>query len=117
MAKKPDAHPDPVATNGGQQAAAPADAADEAAESNDEVFATAATVGVVAVGALVFEAALEEDVEERVVPVRASNLARGRGHFERRAMAAAQELREVGRGEDEAVAGLTHVDAWPTRAS
>ncbi|HXW26889.1 MAG TPA: DUF5132 domain-containing protein [Xanthobacteraceae bacterium] len=58
MAKRADGHPDPAATNG-QGAAAPADPpADEATESNDELLATAATVGVVAVGALVFEAAL-----------------------------------------------------------
>jgi len=57
MAKKSDGHPDPAGPNG-QGAAAPADATDAAENGSDEVLATAATVGVVAVGALVFEAAL-----------------------------------------------------------
>jgi hypothetical protein len=56
MAKKIDGHPDPASN--GQHAAAPADEPEEAQGGNDEVLATAATVGVVAVGALVFEAAL-----------------------------------------------------------
>jgi hypothetical protein len=56
MAKKIDGHPD--AASNGQHAAAPADEPEEAQGGNDEVLATAATVGVVAVGALVFEAAL-----------------------------------------------------------
>lgn len=56
MAKKIDGHPDPASN--GQHPAAPADEPEEAQGGNDEVLATAATVGVVAVGALVFEAAL-----------------------------------------------------------
>ena len=55
MAKKLDSHPDPAGPNGHGAAA---DAADVVAESNGDLVATAATVGVVAVGALVFEAAL-----------------------------------------------------------
>jgi hypothetical protein len=56
MAKKVDGHPDPAASNG--QHAAPADEPEQVENGNDELLATAATVGVVAVGALVFEAAL-----------------------------------------------------------
>ena len=57
MAKKIDGHPDLAASNGGHPGA-PADEPEEVEGSNDEVLATAATLGVVAVGALVFEAAL-----------------------------------------------------------
>jgi len=57
MAKKLDGHLDPVASNG-QHAGAPVDESEEAQSGSDELMATAATVGVVAVGALVFEAAL-----------------------------------------------------------
>ena len=58
MAKqKLDGHPDPAAGNG-HHGAVPADGPDDADSGNDELVATAATVGVVAVGALVFEAAL-----------------------------------------------------------
>src|SRR5262249_61727438 len=57
MAKKLDGHPDPGASNG-QHAGAPADEPEQVENGNDELLATAATVGVVAVGALVFEAAL-----------------------------------------------------------
>jgi len=57
MAKKLDGHPDPGASNG-QHAAAPADEPEPIENGSDELLATAATVGVVAVGALVFEAAL-----------------------------------------------------------
>jgi hypothetical protein len=57
MAKKPDGQPEPAATNG-HSAAPPVDAAAAIENGKDEVLATAATVGVVAVGALVFEAAL-----------------------------------------------------------
>lgn len=57
MAKKVDGHPDPIAGNG-QHAGAPADEPEEAEGGSDELLSTAATVGVVAVGALVFEAAL-----------------------------------------------------------
>jgi len=56
MAKKSD-RPDPAGPNG-QGTAAPADAAEAAENGNDVLLATAATVGVVAVGALIFEAAL-----------------------------------------------------------
>ena len=56
MAKKIDGHPD--AASNGQHAAAPADEPEQVDNGNDELLATAATVGVVAVGALVFEAAL-----------------------------------------------------------
>ena len=57
MAKKSDGHPDPAGPNG-QGAAAPADTADATENGNDDLMATAATIGVVAVGALIFEAAL-----------------------------------------------------------
>jgi len=57
MAKKPDGQPEPAASNG-QGAPAPAEAATATENGKDEVLATAATVGVVAVGALIFEAAL-----------------------------------------------------------
>ena len=58
MAKlKLDGHPEPAAGDD-HHAAAPADAPDDAESGNDELLATAATVGVVAVSALVFEAAL-----------------------------------------------------------
>ena len=57
MAKKVDGYPEPGANNG-QHAGAPADQPEELESGNDELLATAATVGVVAVGALVFEAAL-----------------------------------------------------------
>ena len=52
------------------------------------------------VGFLVFEAALEQDLEERIVPFRTLALALRLGHLERGAMAAAQEVREVGGGQD-----------------
>jgi hypothetical protein len=57
MAKQVDSHPDPAASNG-HHATAPADDPEVLENGNDELLATAATVGVVAVGALVFEAAL-----------------------------------------------------------
>ena len=57
MAKKVDGNPDPAASNG-QHVAAPGAETEEVENGNDELLATAATVGVVAVGALVFEAAL-----------------------------------------------------------
>ena len=47
--------------NGGKadhQAAEPADGIDEAGEGQDELMATAATVGVVGLGVIIFEAAL-----------------------------------------------------------
>src|SRR5262249_5593673 len=57
MAKKLAGHPDPGASNG-KHAGPLADEPEQVENGNDELLATAATVGVVAVGALVFEAAL-----------------------------------------------------------
>jgi hypothetical protein len=56
MAKKSDG-PDPAGPKG-QFTPAPADATEATENSNDELMSTAATVGVVAIGALIFEAAL-----------------------------------------------------------
>jgi len=56
MANKIDGHSDPASN--GQHPGTLADEPEETQGGNDEFLATAATVGVVAVGALVFEAAL-----------------------------------------------------------
>ena len=56
---------------------------------------------------LVFEAALEEQLEQRILVLDDRALAERDGHVERRAMPAAEEVREIGRGERElAVADL-----------